>query len=83
MPDFIAACSKRGVDVKWFGNDEPVAFTSRFDSWQYLENRQELPNTRKVLSTTCDIRVPLTFSPGDCSDIVEIVGEEVASHRSV
>ena len=33
IPDFVAGCGARGVDVKWFGADEPVAFTSRFDSW--------------------------------------------------
>lgn len=75
---FVGACGARGIDVKWFGNDEPLAFTSRFDSWQYLGNRQELPQTKQVLSSTCDIRVPLTFSAADCADIVEIVGEEIA-----
>lgn len=78
MMEFVQACGSRGVDVKWFGNDEPLAFTSRFDSWQYLGNTQELPKTRKTLASTYDIRVPLTFSPADCRDIVEIVGEEIA-----
>lgn len=78
MMEFVRACGARGIDVKWFGNDEPLAFTSRFDSWQYLGNSQKLPKTREILSTTCDIRVPLTFSPNDCADIVEIVGEEIA-----
>ena len=26
-------CAARGVELKWFGADEPVAFTSRYDSW--------------------------------------------------
>ncbi|MGB7288098.1 MAG: aminotransferase class I/II-fold pyridoxal phosphate-dependent enzyme [Salaquimonas sp.] len=79
FPEFIQACAKRGVDVKWFGADKPIAFTSRYDSWQYLGELQDLPVTRKVLSKTCDIRVPLTFSLADCADIVEIVGEEIAN----
>lgn len=76
IPDFVAACAKRGVEIKWFGADQPVAFTSRFDSWRYLENDQELPVTRKVLSTTCDIRVPLTFTLEDCNIIAQIIAEE-------
>ena len=79
IPAFIRECGDRGVEIKWFGADEPVAFTSRYDSWQYLSNHQELPNTREILSTTCDMRVPLTFSLSDCADIVEIVGGIVVS----
>ncbi|MCB1882486.1 MAG: aminotransferase class I/II-fold pyridoxal phosphate-dependent enzyme, partial [Geminicoccaceae bacterium] len=34
IPDFVAASAARGVDVKWFGAPDPVAFTSRYDSWR-------------------------------------------------
>lgn len=78
IPNFVKSCAERGVDIKWFGSDQPTAFTSRYDSWHYLDNNQVLPKTNDVLSTTCDIRVPLTFSSEDCADIVEIVGEEMA-----
>lgn len=76
IPPFIEACGERGVDIKWFGADEPKAFTSRFDSWTYLEDIPELPHTREILSTTCDLRVPLTFSPDDCQLISEIIVDE-------
>lgn len=75
IPTFVDACADRGVEIKWFGADEPAGFTSRFDSWEYLGPAQDLPNTRDVLSTTCDIRVPLTFTPDDCADIVSIVAD--------
>ncbi|MFD0914994.1 DegT/DnrJ/EryC1/StrS family aminotransferase [Pseudahrensia aquimaris] len=75
---FIEGCASRGVDVKWFGADEPKAFTSRFDSWQYLGRLPDLPRTREVLSQTCDMRVPLTFSLDDCAVVAQIVREEVA-----
>jgi len=78
IPDFLTACWARGVDIKWFGGDTPVAFTSRYDSWQYLGDIPELAKTREVLSTTCDMRVPLTFDLADCAQIVEIVSQEVA-----
>ena len=75
IPEFIAACAARGVELKWFGADEPAGFTSRYDSWEYLGRAQDLPQTRETLSTTCDMRVPLTFTPQDCTDIVTIVSD--------
>jgi len=75
---FLARCAERGVEIKWFGGKEPVAFTSRYDSWHYLGEMEPLPNTIEVLSATCDMRVPLTFSEQDCRDIVEIVSDEAA-----
>lgn len=81
IPAMIAACGSRGVDIKWFGADRPQAFTSRYDSWEYLGTAPDLVKTRDVLSTTCDIRVPLTFAPEDCEAIVRIVGEEIAAAR--
>ncbi len=76
LPDFLTACDRRGVSIKWFGAEEPTGFTSRYDSWHYLANTQVLPNTLRVLASTCDIRVPLTFSEGDCRDIAAIIREE-------
>ena len=76
--EFVRRCGARGVDVKWFGADQPQAFTSRYDSWKYLGAQPDLPHTKAALATTCDIRVPLTFAPGDCSAIVRIAGEEMA-----
>lgn len=78
IPSLIVACGRRGVEIKWFGGEEPVGFTSRYDSWRYLGDVPDLPATREVLSRTCDIRVPLTFSPEDCQEILEIAREEVA-----
>ncbi|MEM9046481.1 MAG: aminotransferase class I/II-fold pyridoxal phosphate-dependent enzyme [Pseudomonadota bacterium] len=78
-PDFVSACAARGVDVKWFGADQPQAFTSRYDSWKYLGAQPDLIQTKEVLSTTCDIRVPLTFEPEDCAQIVEIAKEASAA----
>lgn len=77
IPDLLARCADRGVQIKWFGADEPHAFTSRFDSWHYLGEAPELPQTRRVLARTCDLRVPLTFSLEDCETIVRIVEEEM------
>lgn len=83
---FIAKTGERGVSVKWFGNKEPKGFTSSYDSWQYFPYLAglELPQTRKVLATMCDMRLPLTFTIEDCDIIAEIISdviEEMGLHR--
>ena len=76
IQDFIKNCKKRGVDLKWFGDKNPIAYTSRYDSWEYLENIPVLKNTLEILKTTLDMRIPLTFDNNDCRVIAEIIIEE-------
>ena len=76
IPTFIDACLARGVELKWFGPEAPVAFTSRYDSWRYIDDLPHLPKTLSALSTTCDMRVPLTFDEADCQCVAEIIAEE-------
>lgn len=73
----VAACDARGVQLKWFGADAPVGFTSRHDSWRYVQP-QQLPNTDAILSGLLDMRIPLTLSIEDCATLVTIIKEEVA-----
>ena len=81
IPDFLARCAKRGVELKWFGEDEPKAFTSRYDSWHYIKDIPHLPKTLEVLSKTIDMRVPLTFDAQDCDVIADIIAEEMQQTR--
>ena len=76
---FITKNGERGVSVKWFGNKEPNGFTSSYDSWQYFPYLAtlDLPKTRKVLATMCDMRLPLTFSVEDCDIIADIIASIV------
>ena len=69
----------RGVELKWFGDAEPKAFTSRYDSWKYIDDLPVLPNTLRVLDTTLDMRVPLTFDRADCDLISRIIADEMAT----
>ncbi len=73
ISDFLAKCAERGVEIKWFGADEPAGFTSRFDSWRYLGEPPHLPKTSAVLATTCDMRIPLTFDEDDCRHVSSII----------
>jgi len=70
---FVDECAKHGVEIKWFGADQPKGFTSRYDSWQYIESQQDLPKTKQVLKSLCDMRIPLTFSLEDCELIATII----------
>lgn len=70
--EFVNANKEHGVELKWFGAEEPVAFTSSHKSWRYVE-AQELPATDKMLSGLFDVRIPLTFSVEDCALIGEII----------
>ena len=76
VPDFIQRCAARGVELKWFGSEQPQGFTSRYDSWHYLNNNQQLPKTLKILATTFDLRIPLTFELEDMDIIGQIIVEE-------
>ncbi|NPD15227.1 aminotransferase class I/II-fold pyridoxal phosphate-dependent enzyme [Xinfangfangia sp. D13-10-4-6] len=66
----------RGVELKWFGVKDPVAFTSRYPHWRYAGG-QSCPNTDRILAGLIDMRLPLTFSPADVALIARIIREEV------
>ncbi|MBL4750825.1 MAG: aminotransferase class I/II-fold pyridoxal phosphate-dependent enzyme [Amylibacter sp.] len=74
--DVQKRCATRGVELKWFGADAPTGFTSRHDSWRYVD-AQKLPQTDRVLAGLLDMRLPLTFSLEDCDLLAAIIREEV------
>ena len=71
---FIESCKKLGVEIKWFGDDNPAGFTSNHKSWHYVK-RQKLENSDRILSGLFDLRLPLTFSLDDCSMLSDIISE--------
>ncbi len=75
---FLQRCVARGVELKWFGAPEPVAFTSRYDHWHYAEP-QTLPQTDRILAGLIDLRLPLTFTTDDCEIIARIIRAEALS----
>ncbi len=74
----LARCLARGVELKWFGGAEPSGFTSRYDSWRYVD-APPMPATDRVLRGIVDMRLPLTFSLEDCAQIARIIRAEVAA----
>lgn len=78
LRDLIARCAARGVELKWFGADQPIGFTSRYDHWRYAAPTA-LPQTDAVLAGLIDMRLPLTFSLEDCALIARIIRAEVSA----
>ena len=72
---FLSRTLARGVELKWFGATDPVAFTSRYQHWAYAQP-QSLPKTDAILAGLIDMRVPLTFSLEDCDQIARIIRAE-------
>ncbi|MCS5591479.1 MAG: DegT/DnrJ/EryC1/StrS aminotransferase family protein [Gammaproteobacteria bacterium] len=71
---FIEDNRQLGVEVKWFGGDNPSGFTSNHKSWQYVE-RQQLDRSDRILSGLFDLRLPLTFSKQDCGLLANIIAD--------
>ena len=78
MIDVQKRTAKRGVELKWFGADQPIGFTSRHDSCAYVE-AQSVPNTDRILSCLFDMRLPLTFTLEDCDFLAIIIREEIGA----
>lgn len=68
------------VELKWFGNREPLGFTSHYSSWSYLDS-PALPATDKVLAELFDLRLPLTFSIEDCQQVGRLIAGTVTRLR--
>jgi len=74
----LARCRARGVELKWFGAEEPAAFTSTYRHWRYAAP-EPMPKTDRILAGLIDMRLPLTFSLEDCALIARIIRAEVGA----
>jgi dTDP-4-amino-4,6-dideoxygalactose transaminase len=70
---FLKECSLRGLYIKWFGTATPVAFTSNYEHWHYLQSKPDIPNSKAVLNQLMDLRTPLSLTDEDCVLIGKIV----------
>ncbi len=76
--DVLSRSAARGVELKWFGGEEPIGFTSKYDSWRYFSTAP-MPQTERVLAGLLDMRLPLTFSLQDCELVARIIRAEVSA----
>ena len=76
--EVVSRCAARGVELKWFGAEEPAGFTSRYDSWRYAPSAP-MPASDRILAGILDMRLPLTFSLEDCATLARIIRAEVSA----
>jgi dTDP-4-amino-4,6-dideoxygalactose transaminase len=82
MEAVLKACKARGVDIKWFGRHTPVGFTSTWQHWQFVKDKQSLPETDHMLAALCDMRIPVNLTPEDCQLIADIVNDAITASLS-
>lgn len=75
---FVARLAAVGVEVKWFGADQPAGFTSDHHSWRDVA-QQDLPVTDAILAGVFDMRLSLTFSLEDCALLADHILDAVAA----
>lgn len=78
MAAFVSECGSSGVNVKWFGDAEPIGFTSRWSHWCYFDSAQSVPRAAEVLAVLCDLRIPLTLTKDDCERIASAIGQALS-----
>lgn len=71
---FANRCHDRGVEVGWYGAAEPKGYTSRHESWQFIDP-QNCPGATAAVASLFDMRIPLTFTLDDCRTVARIVSE--------
>ena len=81
MGAWLEVAEAHGVHVKWFGRDEPVGFTSRYDHWRYADE-QVLHTTSAVLAGLCDLRIPLSMTDAHCQDVATVIRGAMAATPS-
>jgi dTDP-4-amino-4,6-dideoxygalactose transaminase len=76
---FLQECELRGLYIKWFGGQEPKAFTSNYAHWRYITEKPLLTNSMTVMSQLLDLRTPLSLTDHDC----ELIGQIVATAAAI
>jgi dTDP-4-amino-4,6-dideoxygalactose transaminase len=79
ISDFVAEAKRNGVGVQVFGRSEDNA--RAFWNWQFLDEVPDLPRTRAMLMTACDVRLPARLSLAECELIAHVIVDAVASAK--
>ncbi len=68
---FAAASEGRGVKVQVFGLSQDNA--RAYWNWQFLPEQVELPRTRAMLMSACDVRLPVRLTRAELDVIADII----------
>ena len=68
---FQDIAAARGVKVQVFGQSTDNA--RAFWNWQFIKDLPDLPRTRAMLMTACDVRLPVQLQPAELDAIVNVL----------
>lgn len=75
MVRFVDCARQKGVKVTIFGRSEDNARV--FWNWHFLPERRDLPRTRAMLMSACDVRLPVWLKQPDLDVVTGILLEAV------
>ena len=77
---FEKITSQSGLNVQIFGRTKDNA--RAFWNWQFLPETFELPKTRKMLMSACDVRLPSRLSLYECKAISDVILYAISTIKS-
>ncbi|MEM1076267.1 MAG: aminotransferase class I/II-fold pyridoxal phosphate-dependent enzyme [Pseudomonadota bacterium] len=77
--EFVVAAGRQGVGVQVFGRATDNA--RAFWNWQFMEKIPELPRTRAMLMSACDVRLPARLTPEECEKIARVILSAAATAK--
>jgi len=77
---FEKITSQSGLNVQIFGRTKDNA--RAFWNWQFLPETFELPKTRKMLMSACDVRLPSRLSLDECKAISDVILYAISTIKS-
>ena len=72
MEEFLKECGEHGLPVELFGHQSNAR---NFVNWGFAPAQEALPNTAKMLSRACDVRLPLMWDDEDFDDMADVLVE--------
>jgi dTDP-4-amino-4,6-dideoxygalactose transaminase len=77
---FEKITSQSGLNVQIFGRTKDNA--RAFWNWQFLPETFELPKTRKMLMSACDVRLPSRLTLDECTAISDVILSAISTIKS-
>jgi len=73
---FLDECTAHGLPVELFGHKSNAR---NFINWNFAPATDPLPQTAKMLSRACDVRMPLMWDDSDFDDMINVLCESLES----
>jgi len=71
---FLDECAEHGLPVELFGHKSNAR---NFVNWDFAPATEPLPQTAKMLSRACDVRMPLMWDEEDFDDMASVICESL------